>query len=98
MTRLILLKEDYGDTGLYLTNLENNQLEIILKQMLFNDENGVGEGPEDIAKRFYPDNVLTCLGDTQSSETDIITELNYKCVAECSYYGFCEVVNNECNK
>lgn len=95
MARLLLLKEDYSDTILYLTNLENNQLEIILKQMIFNDENGVCEEPEDIAKRFYPDNVLTCLGDTQSSDTDIIMDLNYKYIVNNSYYGFCEVVNNE---
>lgn len=98
MARLILLKEDYGGTVLYLTDLEDNQLKIILKQMLFNDENGVGEDAEEIAKRFYPDNVLTCLGDTQSSDTDIIRDLNYEYIVTNSYYGFCEVLNNECNK
>lgn len=95
MARLILLKEDYGGTVLYLTDLEDNQLEIILKQMLVNDENGVGEDAEDIAKRFYPDNTMKNLCDTDSGETDIIKELDFKCVAECNYYGFCEVVNNE---
>ena len=91
MARLILLKEDYGGTILYLTDLENNQLEIILKQILVNDENGVGEDAEEIAKRFYPDNTMKNLCDTDSGETDIIKELNSNCVVDCEYYGFCEV-------
>ena len=91
MMRLLLLKEDYGGTVLYLSDLKKKQLEIILKQILINNENGVGEDAQDIAKRFYPDCTMVNLADTDSGETDGITELNNECIVWADYLGFCEV-------
>lgn len=88
--RLILLKEDYGDSILFLTDLSNKQLEIILKQLIVNDENGVGEDITEIFNRFFSDENF--LKQLESSEDCMeLKELNFKCIVEYSYYGFCEV-------
>ena len=88
-TRLILLKEDYGDTILYLTDLDNSQLKAILKKCIENDENSIGEDPEEICSYLFPKNFCYYL-DTSEKHIEL-KEVDFCCIVEYSYYGFCEV-------
>ena len=89
-TRLILLCEDYNNTDLFITNLDNWQLQIVLERAIENDENGIGKSAEEIAEEQFVDGYY--IKQLATSEDHIeLKDLECKCIANYSYYSFCEI-------
>ena len=82
-TRMALLSEDYGDTELVITDLDNNELEAILKEIENNLENGVGETSKESADRLFDD----CIYDEMGT-SDYLNDFKSVCVASYSCFNF----------
>ncbi len=91
-TRLITIAEDYGETILCITNLDNTQLQELLAQMWADVENGVGRSTTEIVEEWVErklgcdyDTFITELVDTGSVDLIEIKDVDTKCLAmyEC---------------
>ena len=67
-TRLITIAEDYGDTVLCITNLDNTQLQDLLKQMCDDMENGIGRSTTEIVQEWVENERFDCDYDTFITE------------------------------
>lgn len=67
-TRLITIAEDYGDTVLCITNLDNTQLQDLLKQICDDIENGVGRSTTEIVQEWVENERFDCDYDTFITE------------------------------
>ena len=91
--RLITISEDYGDTILCITNLDNTQLTELLKQISDDIENGIGRSVTEIVEQWADENKQGCdydtfiteLVDTNSTDLIEIKAVDTKCIAwyEC---------------
>lgn len=81
--RLALLSEDYGDTELAITNLDNSELETILKEIENNLENGIAETAKEIADRLFDD----CIYD-EMGMSDYLNDFKSVCVANYSCFNY----------
>jgi len=96
MTRLVLFKEDYGDTLLCITDLDNEHLQKVVKKCLENDENGIGQSLDEVSESLFNDGYVKELA---TSESDLeLTDLEWYSIASESYYGFCEIVSQKGDK
>lgn len=92
-TRLITIAEDYGDTVLCITNLDNTQLQDLLKQMCDDMENSIGRSTTEIVQEWVENEKLGCDYDTFITElvdtgsVDLIeikdVDTNFICEYEC---------------
>lgn len=92
-TRLITIAEDYGDTILCITNLDNTQLQDLLKQMCDDMENSIGRSTTEIVQEWVENEKLGCDYDTFITElvdtgsVDLIeikaVDTNFICEYEC---------------
>lgn len=92
-TRLITIAEDYGDTVLCITNLDNTQLQDLLKQMCDDMENSIGRSTTEIVQEWVEnerfdcdyDTFITELADTGSVDLIEIKDVdtNFICEYEC---------------
>ena len=92
-TRLITIAEDYGETVLCITNLDNTQLQDLLKQICDDIENGVGRSTTEIVEEWVENEKLGCdydtfiteLVDTGSVDLIEVKDIDTKCLAmyEC---------------
>lgn len=94
--RIITIAEDYGDTILCITNLDNHSLYNLLVQIDEDVENGVGRSTTEIVAEWVEreqgydvpdlplDAYITELTDTQSSDIIEIKDVDTKCIC---YYG-----------
>lgn len=93
-TRLITIAEDYGDTVLCITNLDNTQLQDLLKQMCDDMENGVGRSTTEIVQEWVEnerfdcdyDTFITELVDTGSVDLIEIKDVDTKFICEYECY------------
>lgn len=67
-TRLITIAEDYGDTVLCITNLDNTQLQDLLAQIWADVENGVGRSTTEIVQEWVENERFDCDYDTFITE------------------------------
>lgn len=67
-TRLITIAEDYGETVLCITNLDNTQLQDLLKQIHEDIENGVGRSATEIVEEWVESGRFDCDYDTFITE------------------------------
>ena len=67
-TRLITIAEDYGETVLCITNLDNTQLQDLLAQIWADVENGVGRSTTEIVQEWVENEKLGCDYDTFITE------------------------------
>lgn len=67
-TRLITIAEDYGDTVLCITNLDNTQLQDLLKQICDDMENGIGRSTTEIVEEWVENERFDCDYDTFITE------------------------------
>jgi hypothetical protein len=94
MTRLVLFKEDYGDTLLCITDLENEQLQKVCEQAIQNDEDGIGESLDEVSDKLFGADYY--IKELETSESCIeLTDLKWQSIAYSSYYGFCEIVSQK---
>jgi hypothetical protein len=92
-TRLITIAEDYGETVLCITNLDNTQLHELLVQICEDIENGVGRSTTEIVQEWVENEKLGCdydtfiteLVDTGSVDLIEIKDIDTYCIAwnEC---------------
>lgn len=92
-TRLITIAEDYGDTILCITNLDNTQLQDLLKQMCDDMENSIGRSTTEIVQEWVENERFDCDYDTFITElvdtgsVDLIeikdVDTNFICEYEC---------------
>ena len=92
-TRLITIAEDYGDTVLCITNLDNTQLQDLLKQICNDIENGIGRSATEIVEEWVENEKLGCDYDTfitelvDTSSVDLIeikaVDTKFICEYEC---------------
>ena len=92
-TRLITIAEDYGDTVLCITNLDNTQLQDLLKQMCDDMENSVGRSTTEIVQEWVENERFDCDYDTfitelvDTSSVDLIeihaVDTKFICEYEC---------------
>lgn len=93
-TRLITIAEDYGETVLCITNLDNTQLQDLLKQMCDDMENGVGRSTTEIVQEWVEnerfdcdyDTFITELVDTGSVDLIEIKDVDTKFICEYECY------------
>jgi hypothetical protein len=93
-TRLITISEDYGDTVLCITNLDNTQLQDLLKQVCEDIENGVGRSATEIVEEWVEnerfdcdyDTFITELVDTGSVDLIEIKDVDTKFICEYECY------------
>jgi hypothetical protein len=93
-TRLITISEDYGDTVLCITNLDNTQLQDLLKQVCEDIENGVGRSTTEIVEEWVEnerfdcdyDTFITELVDTGSVDLIEIKDVDTKFICEYECY------------
>ena len=93
-TRLITIAEDYGDTVLCITNLDNTQLQDLLKQMCDDMENSVGRSTTEIVQEWVEnerfdcdyDTFITELVDTGSVDLIEIKDVDTKFICEYECY------------
>ena len=93
-TRLITIAEDYGDTVLCITNLDNTQLQDLLKQMCDDMENSVGRSTTEIVQEWVEnerfdydyDTFITELVDTSSVDLIEIHAVDTKFICEYECY------------
>lgn len=89
--RIITISEDYGDTVLCITNLDNDALKNVIVQVYNDCENGVGRSTTEIveewvnAEKLPLDAYITELTDTQSSDIIEIKDVDTKCIAFYEY-------------
>lgn len=89
--RIITIAEDYGDTVLCITNLDNDTLKNVLVHLYNDCENGIGRSTTEIveewvnAKKLPINAYITELTDTQSSDIIEIKDVDTKCIA---YYRY----------
>lgn len=96
MTRLVLFKEDYGDTLLCITDLDNEQLKQVITKCLENDENGVGQNLQEVSESLFNDGYVKEL---ETSESYLeLNDLEWYSIVSESYYGFCEIVSQKGQK
>ena len=92
--RLITIAEDYGDTVLCITNLDNTQLQDLLKQMCDDMENSVGRSTTEIVQEWVEnerfdcdyDTFITELVDTGSVDLIEIKDVDTKFICEYECY------------
>lgn len=89
--RVLLLKEDYCGTLAVMTDCKDSELYHIIKVILRNDENGVGETLTEIVEREYPNRTMIELVDSEQEPS--INELDYEYIVSRDYLGFCKIVN-----
>lgn len=92
-TRLITIAEDYGETILCITNLDNTQLQDLLAQIWADVENGVGRSTTEIVQEWVKNERFDCDYDTFITElvdtgsVDLIeikdVDTNFICEYEC---------------
>lgn len=93
-TRLITIAEDYGDTVLCITNLDNTQLQDLLKQMCDDMENGIGRSTTEIVEEWVENERFDCdygtfiteLVDTGSVDLIEIKDVDTKFICEYECY------------
>lgn len=93
-TRLITIAEDYGETVLCITNLDNTQLQDLLKQMCDDMENGIGRSTTEIVEEWVEnerfdcdyDTFITELVDTGSVDLIEIKDVDTKFICEYECY------------
>lgn len=94
-TRLITIAEDYGDTVLCITNLDNTQLQDLLKQMCDDMDNGIGRSTTEIVQEWVEknerfdcdyDTFITELVDTGSVDLIEIKDVDTKFICEYECY------------
>jgi hypothetical protein len=92
--RLITISEDYGETMLCITNLDNTQLQDLLKQVCEDIENGVGRSTTEIVEEWVEnerfdcdyDTFITELVDTGSVDLIEIKDVDTKFICEYECY------------
>lgn len=92
-TRMITIAEDYGETVLCITNLDNTQLQDLLKQMCDDMDNGIGRSTTEIVQEWVENERFDCDYDTFITElvdtgsVDLIeikdVDTNFICEYEC---------------
>ena len=93
-TRLITIAEDYGETVLCITNLDNTQLQDLLAQIWADVENGVGRSTTEIVQEWVEnerfgcdyDTFITELVDTGSVDLIEIKSVDTKFICEYGCY------------
>lgn len=94
-TRLITIAEDYGDTVLCITNLDNTQLQDLLKQMCDDMKNSIGRSTTEIVEEWVEENerfdcdydtFITELVDTGSVDLIEIKDVDTKFICEYECY------------
>ena len=94
MTRLVLFKEDYGETLLCITDLDNEQLQRVCEQAVKNDEDGIGESLDEISAKLF--GIDYFIKELETSESCLeLTDLNWQTIARSSYYDFTEIVSQK---
>ena len=88
--RLLLLSEDYGESMLVLTDLENEKLEMILKQIDEDIENGIGRSSEEVANGMFNDCIYK-----EITDMAFISEVNTEYVASYSCFNFSAVQSKQ---
>lgn len=93
-TRLITIAEDYGDTVLCITDLDNTQLRDLLAQIWEDCENGIGRSTTEIVEEWVENEKLGCdydtfiteLVDTGSVDLIEIKDVDTKFICEYECY------------
>lgn len=89
--RMLILSENYGENVLVITDLENNELLEVLKQIENDIENGVGRCSYEVAESLFPNCVYRELLDTNLTICDELKELDTELIVDYSCYSFLKV-------
>ncbi len=86
--RMLVLSEDYGESVLVLSDLSNDKLTEVLKQIESDIEDGIGRSSFEVAESLYPDCVYKEILDTGVTDCTELKELHTKSVTHYSEFTF----------